>query len=111
LSCLPNACPGPQARDAHHSRLGFLFASPIDKGHRAVRLMERNFYLTRSPAGPVGCANSFYEALEHAHKLSAQPASPLLMPSEIECLNTGERFNTAAIESWWRKLGWSPPQQ
>jgi hypothetical protein len=55
--------------------------------------MERNFYITKSPAGPVGCTNSFYEALEVAHKLSAQPASPLFAPSEIECLNTGERFN------------------
>jgi hypothetical protein len=73
--------------------------------------MEPNFYITRSPSGPVGCTNSFYEALEVAHKLSAQPAtSPLFVPSEIECLNTGERFNTRAIESWWRKLGWPLPE-
>jgi hypothetical protein len=57
----------------------------------------------------VGCANSFYEALEVAHKLSARTSSPLLAPSEIECLNTGERFNAATIESWWRKLGWQRP--
>jgi hypothetical protein len=72
--------------------------------------MEHNFYGARSPAGPVGCTNSFYEALEVVHKLSAQPASPLFVPSEIECLNTGERFNAAAIESWWRKLGWPLPE-
>jgi hypothetical protein len=72
--------------------------------------MERNFYVARSPSGPVGCTNSFYEALEVAHKLSAQPASPLFVPSEIECLNTGERFNTHAIVSWWRKLGWPLPE-
>jgi len=57
--------------------------------------MERNFYITRSPAGPVGCTSSFYEALEAPHKLSAQLALPFV-PSEIECLNTGERFNTGA---------------
>jgi hypothetical protein len=72
--------------------------------------MERNFYLTRSLSGPVGCANSFFEVLELAYKLSARTASPLVVPSEIECLNTGERFNATAIESWWRKLGWSLPQ-
>jgi len=77
---------------------------------RGVSLVERNFYLVRGQSGPVGCANSFFEALEIAYKLSARTASPLLIPSEIECLNTSERFNTAAIESWWRKLGWSPPQ-
>jgi hypothetical protein len=72
--------------------------------------MERNIYLTRSPAGPVGCAHSFYEALEIAHKLLAHTASPLLAPSEIECLNTGERFDAADIEWWWRKLGWPLPK-
>jgi hypothetical protein len=72
--------------------------------------MERDIYLTRSPAGPVGCANSFYEALEVAHKLLRHSPSPLLAPSEIECLNTGQRFDAAAIESWWRKLGWLLPE-
>jgi hypothetical protein len=66
--------------------------------------MERNIYLT-SPSGPVDCANSFFEALELAYKLSGRSASPLLAPSEIECVNTGERFNAATIASWWRKLG------
>jgi len=72
--------------------------------------MERNIYLTRSRSGPLGCAESFYEALEIAHKLSASTISSLLAPSEIECLNTGQRFDAAAIESWWRKLGWSLPE-
>ena len=86
-------------------RLGFL-----TRIARGVSLVERNFYVARSQSGPVGCANSFFEALELAYKLSTRSASPLFVPSEIECLNTGERFNTAAIESWWRKLGWSLPK-
>ncbi len=72
--------------------------------------MERNIYLTRSPSGPVGFANSFYEALELTHKLSTVGASPLLVPSEIECLNIGERFDAAVIISWWRKFGWPVPE-
>jgi hypothetical protein len=61
--------------------------------------MEYNIYLTRSPSGRVGCANSFFEALEFAHKLSTHTLSSLLATSEIECLNTGECFNAAVIES------------
>jgi hypothetical protein len=71
--------------------------------------MGSNFYLRRSRSGPLGCANSFFEALELAHKFSARTSSPLLAPSEIEWLNTGERYDAATVESWWRKLGWPLP--
>lgn len=73
-------------------------------------IMQRDIYLTRSPSGPVCCAGSFYEALDLAHKLSKRTASPVLAPSEIECLSTGERFDATVIESWWRKLGWPVPE-
>jgi hypothetical protein len=56
-------------------------------------IMERHLYLTRSRSGPLCCANSFFDALELAYKLSAHTSSPLLAPSEIECLNTGQRFD------------------
>jgi hypothetical protein len=97
--------PGPK-RVAHTFRAS---GSYDWQGQRRGRPMDL-IYLTRSPSGPVGCANSFIEALGLAHKLSEHTQSPLLVPSEIECLNTGERFNATAIESWWRKLGWPQPQ-
>jgi hypothetical protein len=68
------------------------------------------FYVTRSLSGPLACADTFHEALTLAYEFSARTSSPSLVPSEIECLNTGERFDADAIVSWWRKLGWPLPE-
>ena len=68
-------------------------------------IVECRIYLTRSLSGPLCCANSFFEALEFAYKLTARTSSPLLVPCEIECLNTGQRFDYTKTVPWWDCFG------